>query len=92
MTATAIETSVLESLDFEIVCQATIHNVLMQGKPQIGDCNVTATHTATIHSAVSCAWIEKFLCAHHAMSYRDSCWDCGIAPRIKDCKHLRSTQ
>jgi hypothetical protein len=86
MTAVAIETSVLESLDFEISCQSTYNNVFT--KQQIGVCDAPATHTATIHSLLDCQWIEKFLCEAHSKDYRDECWDCLTAPRIRDCKHL----
>ena len=93
MTATAIETDTLQGLDFEISCQATHHLILMPGKPKVGECNVTATHLATIHSMLGCKWIEKFLCTAHANNgYRDACPDCCEQPRIRDCKHIGGAQ
>lgn len=86
MTAVAIETSVLESLDFEITCQ-TVYVHLYTGV-ELEACSKTATHTATIHKHRSCEWVEKFLCEEHAASYHDRCLDCHTAPRIKDCQHL----
>lgn len=89
MTAVAIETSVLESLDFEIVCQATyVWTFLRHADGEFDHCEAAATHTAAIHSVIDCRWIEKFLCAAHAKSYRDNCPACSTTPRIKNCQHI----
>lgn len=86
VTAVAIETSVLESLDFEIGCQTT--RISFITREVVETCSKTATHTARIHTLTGCQWIEKFLCDEHAADYNHSCWDCDTSPRIKDCVPL----
>lgn len=85
MTATAIESSVLESLDFEIVCQTTMTYIFMGLKgDERPDCSNPATHSATIHQAFNCALIEKFICEGCIPRFNDKCLNCPETCRISN--------
>lgn len=90
MTATAIESSVLESLDFEIACQVVstvfIGGVKVHERP---DCTRPATHTATIHQAADCSIIEKFICEQCIPRFfNDGCINCTETNRLTNLVRL----
>lgn len=86
MTATAIETGVLESLDFEIVCQVvyTYMNVYGQKIGEEPACSNPATHSATIHQAFNCALTDKFICEGCIPRFHDECLHCAETNRISN--------
>jgi hypothetical protein len=86
MTAVAIETSVLESLDFEISCQTIKAYYIMGHKvAEEPDCHRPATHSASIHQAGDCTVIDKFICETCIPRFKnDRCLQCSVTMRISN--------
>ena len=93
MTATAIETSALEALDFDITCQTVrafvIGGVKLAEQPW---CYHPATHSASIHQDATCEVIDKFICEACIPRIRaGGCSKCGKADRISNLVPLPKT-
>jgi len=86
MSTTAIEPSVLESLDFDITCQTQRAYFFMGVKlDEQPNCHRPATHSASIHQVADCASIDKFVCSECiGLLANDKCLNCTETCRVSN--------